>query len=89
MALNSLPASTRLKSGLRLMKEFRARGTMSTADFDRLDKVFADIAGDVEKMELAAGIAPLTTQLKAAGNDVPALKRILGEANARKAVRHG
>lgn len=89
MALNSQPASARLKSGIRLMREFRARGTMSLADFDRLDKVLADVTGDVEKMELAAGTAPVTTQLKAAGSDIVALKRILGQHSAGKAVRRG
>ncbi|MBN9334685.1 hypothetical protein [Devosia sp.] len=89
MALNSQPASARLKSGIRLMREFRARGTMSLADFDRLDKVLADVTGDVEQMELAAGTAPITTQLKAAGSDIVALKRILAQPNAGKAVRRG
>lgn len=89
MALNSQPASARLKSSIRLMKEFRARGTMSTAEFDRLDKVLTDVVNDVEKLEIKTGDAPVTAQLKAAGSDVRALKRVLAQASGRKAVRHG
>lgn len=89
MALNSQPASARLRSSLRMVREFRERGTVSLHDFDRLVKVLGDIAGDVEQMEIAAGTAPVTTQLKAAGGNIVALKAVLAQANGRKAVRRG
>lgn len=89
MALNSQPASRRLRSSLRMVREFRERGVMSRHDFDRLEKVLRDLAGDVEQMEVAANTAPLTTQLKAAGGNLVAIKAVLRQDAARKAVRHG
>lgn len=88
MALNSLPASVRLKSTLRMIREFRSRGTMSVADFARLEKVIGDAAGDVEQMEIAAGTASVDTQLRAAGGNLVMMKAVLQAAN-RKGVRHG
>lgn len=89
MALNSQPASRRLHSSLRMVREFRQRGVMSLHDFDRLEKVLKDLAGDVEQMEIAAGTAPVTAQLKAAGGNLVAIKAVLRQDAARKAVRHG
>lgn len=89
MALNSQPASRRLHSSLRMVREFRMRGSMSLHDFDRLEKVLKDVAGDVEQMEIAAGTATVTTQLKAAGGNLVAIRAVLRQDASRKAVRHG
>lgn len=89
MALNSQPASARLKSSLRMVREFRDRRAMSVADFNRLETVLSDVASDVEQMEIAAGKAPITTQLKAAGGNLVAIKAVLRQDAARKAARHG
>jgi hypothetical protein len=90
MALNSQPASRRLQSSLRMIREFRDGRVVSAAEFGRLEKVLQDVAADVEKMEIAAGTAPVSTQLKAAGRNIVALKAVLQQDAARKgARRHG
>lgn len=88
MALNSLPASSRLRSSMRMLRECQQRGAMSSDDFARLEKVLGDVAGDVEQMEIAAGTAPVAVQLKAARGNIVALKAVLAQDNARRA-RHG
>lgn len=85
--LNEEPVSKRLtilkgwcagiRSGEFTLDERRAR-TMET--------MLGECIGDVERLEIATGEAPVTTQLRAAGRNVVALKAVLDTA-ARRAGR--
>lgn len=89
MALNSQPASRRIRSVQRMMRDARLGEPLSQAQFLRLETLLADCASDVEQLELASGSATVTSQLKAAGRNPVMMRAVLQQASARKAVRHG
>ncbi|HEV7345742.1 MAG TPA: hypothetical protein VGN60_08960 [Devosia sp.] len=89
MALNSQPASRRILSAKRMIRDARLGHPMTVGQMERLETVLADAAADVERMELASGEASVVSQLKAAGNNPAVLRAVLQQVGARKAVRHG
>lgn len=89
MALNSQPASSRIRSAQRMVRDARLGQPLSPAQISRLETVLADCASDVEQLELATGTAPVATQLKAAGANPVMMRAVLQQAGVRKAVRHG
>jgi hypothetical protein len=89
MALNSQPASRRILSAKRMIRDARLGSPMTATQMERLELALADAAADVEKLELASGQSSVVTQLKAAGNNPAVLRAVLQQAAARKAVRHG
>lgn len=89
MAMNSLPASRRLRSAQRQLRDVRLGQVMSEMQMNRLETLIADCATDVEQMEIAAGGASVELQLKAAGSNPVMLRAVLRQATAQKAVRHG
>jgi hypothetical protein len=89
MALNSQPASSRIRSAKRMIRDARLGNPMTVAQMERLELVLTDAATDVERLEIASGEAPVVTQLKAAGNNPVVMRAVLLQAAARKAVRRG
>lgn len=89
MPINSLPLSRRLRSIQHILRDARLGEPMSPMAFNRLERLVADAAGDAETMELAAGQADVTVQLKAAGNNPVMMRAVLRQHDARKAGRHG
>ena len=89
MALNSLPASRRLRSVQHMLRDARLGQPLTEAAAKRLETVIADCAADVEKLELAAGKADVVDQLRAAGRNPVMMRAVLQQASAGKAVRHG
>lgn len=89
MALNSLPASRRLRSAQHMLRDARLGQPMTEATALRLEKVIGECAADVEKLELASGAADVVDQLRAAGRNPVMMRAVLNQAAARKAVRHG
>lgn len=51
--------------------------------------MLGECAGEVEQMEIAAGKADVTAQLRAAGGNVVALRAVLSNHALRKGVHHG
>lgn len=89
MAMNSLPASRRLRSAQRIVRDVRMGQTLSEAQIMRLETMIADCAADVEQLEIAAGTGTVDAQLKAAGSNPVMMRAVLQQAASRKAVRHG
>lgn len=89
MALNSQPASSRIRSAQRMVRDARLGNPLSLNQIERLETVLADCASDVEQMEVAAGSAPVSVQLKAAGGNTVMMRAVLRQASARKAAQHG
>lgn len=89
MALNSQPASRRILSAKRTLRDARLGQPMTMAQMERLETVLADAARDVEQLELASGTAGVVSELKAAGNNPVVMQAVLRQAAARKVVRHG
>jgi hypothetical protein len=89
MAVNSQPASRRILSAKRMIRDARLGNPMTIVQMERLEIVLADAAAEVERMELASGQAGVVNQLKAAGSNPVVLRAVLQQAAAQKAVRHG
>lgn len=89
MAMNSLPASRRLRSAQRLVRDARLGQPLTEAQIARLETMIGDCAADVEQLEIAVGSGSVDAQLKAAGGNTVMMRAVLQQAAARKAVRHG
>lgn len=87
MSLNSHPASSRIRSAQRMVRDVRMGTPLSEAQILRLETVLKDCAHDVEQMELAAGNATISAQLKAAGSNTVMMRAVLQQH--RKVARHG
>lgn len=84
---NSQPTSRQLRSLQRRLKEAVEGGReISPSQAHRFVSLIGECARAVEQMELAAGIAPISQQLKAAGSNVVMLRAVLRQAGGR---RHG
>lgn len=87
MATTSSTLSQRIRGLQRVMRDARLGTPMTLATISRAEATAAECAAEAERLELASGAATITAQLRAAGDDVPTMKRILAGNRQSKAVQ--
>ncbi|MCW5720405.1 MAG: hypothetical protein KIS86_04605 [Devosia sp.] len=89
MALNSQPVSARMRSIQRMLRDVELGRAMSPTQLSHAIRMAKDCADDAERLEIAAGTATVSAQLKAARGNPVMMREVLRQDALRKVVRHG